>query len=83
MITNNAWIIDIGNGKSDNIIISFNYGTTGGIFIQLFDKTSSLLLMETNIKFTLINKWQYVAFIFDYPIFWIYLDGTLMASDLC
>lgn len=81
----NKWarIFEFGNGLSyDNIVVSFNSGTTGGIYAAMLDKSLITLEMYTNIKFTL-NKWQHVAFVLNYTTFLIYLDGNQMINQTC
>jgi hypothetical protein len=62
--------------------VSFNSGTTGGIYVAMLEKSSITLEMYTNVKFTL-NQWQHVAFVLNYTTFFIYLDGNQMANKTC
>jgi hypothetical protein len=72
-------IIDIGNGPGDdNVILMSTFGSNGPIQVCMFDKSITTLYYVSNVKLT-INKWQHVAFVLDFPIFYLYLDGNRVA----
>ena len=83
-ITNWARILEVSNGApNDNLVFGFNQVMVGGISNINYDGASfnAILNAISSSKLTL-NKWQHVAFVLNFPNFYLYLDGQQVFTTL-
>ena len=72
-----AWarILEVSNGaQNDNVYFSLNEAITGGIANTFCAGNTIYLNAKAPTKLTL-NQWQHVAFVFNYPMYYLYLNG--------
>ncbi len=76
-ITNWARILEVSNGApNDNVIFGFNKEMTDGISNVVYDgPTLNSILDAASSTILTLNKWQHVAFVLNFPNFYLYLDG--------
>ena len=68
-------ILEVSNGApNDNLLFALNEAINGGISVDNYDGLTIIVHAFSSIKFT-INEWQHVAFVLNFPNFYLYLDG--------